>query len=56
MKLKAVSIADKKNGARDENSPNMPPRAGPIIKPTPNAAPIIPKFFVRSLGADISAK
>ena len=36
-------------------SPNKPPIIGPIIKPSPNAAPIIPKFCARVSGVLISA-
>jgi hypothetical protein len=36
-------------------SPSTPPSAGPITKPTPNAAPSMPKLFARSSGGVTSA-
>ena len=38
-----------------DGSASTPPRNGPMMKPTPNAAPIMPKFFVRSCGDVTSA-
>ena len=43
------------NHETTEGSASTPPRNGPMMKPTPNAAPIIPKFFVRSCGDVTSA-
>ncbi len=45
-----------KNGAcTPQPSPTIPQIAGPITKPKPNAAPIIPKFFALSSFVLISA-
>ena len=44
MKLAIEKNAATKNGVRVPKSANNPPIAGPITKPIPNAAPIIPKF------------
>ena len=38
-----------------DGSASTPPRNGPMMNPTPNAAPIMPKFFVRSCGDVTSA-
>ena len=38
-----------------DGSASTPPRNGPMMKPTPKAAPIMPKFFVRSCGDVTSA-
>ena len=43
------------NGTRGPKLPSSPPMAGPMTKPNPKAAPIIPKFFARSSGKLISA-
>ena len=49
-KFRPVRNAERKNGAREFISPKTPPSAGPSIKPTPKAAPIMPKFFAFSSG------
>src|SRR5215217_9513534 len=36
-------------------SPNTPPITGPIINPSPNAAPIIPKFCALFSSVEMSA-
>src|SRR6478672_11259554 len=43
--FKKQSTAAAINGTRGPKFPSSPPIIGPTIKPTPNAAPIIPKFF-----------
>ena len=57
----AASIAanqkgvDAVNHENTDGSASTPPRNGPTMKPTPNAAPMSPKFFVRSSGFVTSA-
>ena len=43
------------NGRRGPISPSSPPISGPAMKPTPNAAPIRPKFCARFSGGLMSA-
>ncbi len=44
-----------KNGILAPEGPSKPPRTGPIINPSPNAAPIIPKFLALFSGIVMSA-
>ena len=59
--LAAASIAANQNGVdalnhdTTDGSASTPPRNGPTMKPTPKAAPIRPKFLVRSSGLVTSA-
>ncbi|MDH6270438.1 hypothetical protein M2311_000499 [Rhizobium leguminosarum] len=55
MKLTSDSAAAPRNGTRGPNSPSKPPMTGPIVKPTPKAMPISPKFFARFSSVLISA-
>ena len=53
--LSAATAAAIQNGTRVPHSAAMPPMSGPATKPAPKAAPISPKFFARSVGAEMSA-
>ena len=54
-RLSAASALAPKKGRRVPYSPNIPPIAGPMMKPSPKAAPIRPKFWARLSGGEMSA-
>src|SRR5262249_43548027 len=51
----SVKPAAAQNGKRGFTTPITPPIAGPITKPSPHAAPIIPKLAARFSGGVTSA-
>src|SRR2546421_2211613 len=53
--LSKVNPAATKNGTRRPYSANKPPTDGPIINPSPKAAPNNPKFWALVLGVLTSA-
>src|SRR5687767_5378736 len=53
--LTSVRPPATRKGTRNPTLPSRPPRAGPKIKPSPNAAPISPKFADRFSGGLTSA-
>ena len=61
IRLSAPRKAIMKNGRAGLNheitleSENIPPMNGPITNPTPNAAPIRPKFFALSLSVGLKS-